>query len=264
MKGKLVLSVSVDPSDRALFLSTDKGLLRIPRGAKRAQLVRRTFRDGLVEVALRRDSPATVVGPRRLLGSGHPGGRGPVPKNLGLLISNDAGATWDPISLTGAADLHILRVKIGAAWLYAYDLVRQRIVLTRDNGRTWTSHPAPGLIADLAADPDDLDHVVAASDHGPLISTNAGADWRPFPERDADRFLWPAGDALYLFDRSGNVRLSRDGGASARLVGTVGAPVVALTAPAASDLYAVTRDDHIRRSRDGGKTWTTEMKLAGG
>jgi hypothetical protein len=264
LRGHIVLGVSLDPSDGALFLSTDRGLVRIPSGAGRGVLVKGTFRDGLVKVPLRRDSPATVVGPNRLLGSGHPGAQGPVPQNLGLLISNDGGATWDPISLTGDADLHILRVKVGADWLYAYDFVRSKIVLTKNNGRTFTGHPAPGLISDLAANPDDLDHVLAATDRGPLISTNAGANWRPFPQQDADRFLWPAGDALYLFDRSGNVRLSKDEGGSASLIGTVGAPVVALTAAGPRDLIAVTRNDRIKRSRDGGRTWATVIRLTGG
>ena len=259
-----MLGVSLDPSDRTLFLSTDKGLVRIAEDTDRATLVRGVFRDGLVKVPLRRDSPATVVGPRRLLGSGHPGGQGPVPKNLGLLISNDNGATWDPISLTGDADLHILRVAVGANWLYAYDFVRSKIVRTTNNGRTFTGHPAPGLISDLAANPDDLDHVLAATDRGPLISTNAGADWRPFPQQAADRFLWPAGDTLYLFDRSGNVRVSTDEGQTAKLVGTVGAPVVALTAAGPKDLIAVTRNDRVKRSRDGGRTWATELRLTGG
>lgn len=261
VKGELFLSISVDPADQALFVSTDRGLLRIPRGAKRAQLVSGTFRDGLVKVALRRDSTATVVGPHRLLGSGHPGATGPVPQNLGLLVSNDGGVTWDPVSLTGDADLHILRGKVGGAWLYAYDYAHQRIVFTRDNGQSWRSHPAPGLISDLAADPSTLTHVLASTDRGPLISTNAGADWRPFAQQDADRFLWPASNALYLFDRSGNVRLSSDAGNSATLVGAVGGPVAVLTAVSATDLYAVTKDARVRHSLDGGKSWTTVMKL---
>jgi len=261
VKGQVVLSIAVDPADKALFVGTDKGLLRIARGAGLAQLVRGIYREGLVQVPLRRDSTATVVGPHRLLGSGHPGARGPVPQDLGLLISNDSGSTWAPISLTGQSDLHILRAKVGGAWLYAYDYARQRVVLTRDNGQTWESHPAPGLIADLAANPSDLEHVLASTDRGPLVSTDAGKDWRPFPQRDAERFLWPADQALFLFDRAGNVRVSRDAGDSATLVGRVGAPVEALTAPSAKDLYAVTRDMRIRRSRDGGRTWKTEMRL---
>jgi photosystem II stability/assembly factor-like uncharacterized protein len=261
VKGELFLALAVDPADRALFVSTDKSLLHIARGAKRAQLVRGTYREGLVKVALRRDSTATVVGPHRLLGSGHPGATGPVPQNLGLLVSNDGGVTWDPVSLTGTADLHILRVKVGGAWLYAYDYAHQRVVFTRDNGQHWLSHPAPGLVSDLAADPGNLTNVLASTDRGPLISTNAGADWRPFAQQDADRFLWPASNALYLFDRSGNVRRSGDAGNSATLVGAVGGPVAALTAVSATDLYALTKDGRVRRSRDGGKTWVTEMKL---
>jgi hypothetical protein len=50
----------------------------------------------------------TVAGPDRFLGSGHPDfQKDPdLPPLLGLIKSEDAGQTWEPVSMLGEADFH--------------------------------------------------------------------------------------------------------------------------------------------------------------
>ncbi len=50
----------------------------------------------------------TIVGPDSFLGSGHPGPGDPGPSDVGLIRSDDGGAGWTPVSLSGRSDFHAL------------------------------------------------------------------------------------------------------------------------------------------------------------
>jgi photosystem II stability/assembly factor-like uncharacterized protein len=85
------------------------------------------------------------VQPDLFLGSGHPDARdlqNGTPSLLGLNRSTDDGRTWTPVSLSGEADFHVLRY-LGNR-VYGYDATNDRLMVSRDAGKSWTEHQPPG------------------------------------------------------------------------------------------------------------------------
>jgi photosystem II stability/assembly factor-like uncharacterized protein len=121
----------------------------------------------------------TVAGPDYFLGSGHPDIEEAVakdlPPHLGLIESRDAGRTWRTLSLLGEADFHVLR--FAGQRVYGYDASNDRLVVSGDNGRTWREVNRPAPLLDLAIDPGDETHLIAAGEGGLYESTNAGGAW---------------------------------------------------------------------------------------
>ena len=92
--------VGVNPADDSVVVATHTGLFRAGPGEQRARRVGDRRQDTM---------GFTVVGPDRFLGSGHPDARDDLPPLLGLIRSDDAGRSWQPVSLLGEADFHVLR-----------------------------------------------------------------------------------------------------------------------------------------------------------
>ena len=116
----------------------------------------------------------------------------------------------------GTSDLHTLRVRDER--MYAYDLARDRLVVTDDFGRTWGSHRPPGLILDLAIDPGQPQRLLASSTQGLVVSIDSGATWRPLSAASRTLLAWRKAGALNLIDETAVVSRSRDGGASKDVV----------------------------------------------
>ena len=146
-----VHGLGVNPADGALFIATHTGLFRAGDGESRAVRVGDNYQDTM---------GFTVVGENRFLGSGHPDLRTDLPPLLGLIESTDEGRSWEPISLLGEADFHVLR-SVGER-VYGYDSSNDRLLVSGDAGRTWEEVERPAPLVDLAADPTDSRHVVAA------------------------------------------------------------------------------------------------------
>jgi photosystem II stability/assembly factor-like uncharacterized protein len=196
----------------------------------------------------------TVVGPDRFLGSGHPDLRQDLPSLLGLIESTDAGESWEPVSLLGEADFHTLRFAHGR--VYGYDVTNDRLLVSRDEGRTWDELARPGPIFDLAVDPADPGHLVAASQSqlGPALfeSVNGGRSWRAMASL-AGLLAWPAPEQLYVVTSGGEVFLATDG-KRLELRGRTGGEPAAFLADA-GDLYVALHDGTVERSTDGGRRW---------
>jgi photosystem II stability/assembly factor-like uncharacterized protein len=197
----------------------------------------------------------TVAGADRFLGSGHPDPRdirdGRLPPLLGLIESTDAGKTWRPISLLGDADFHVLRN--AGDLVYGFDATNERLMVSRDEGRTWTERRPPAPVIDLAPDPGRSSRVLAATERGLFQSDDAGASWRA-RGRMVGLLAWPAPNRLYAVDGRGRVFTSaaaRDW----RAVGEIGGQPAALLATAPLELFAALHDGTIKRSVDGGLTW---------
>jgi hypothetical protein len=148
-----VHGLGVDPADGSLFIATHTGLYRSAEGESHATRVGKSFQDTM---------GFTVVGPNRFLGSGHLGLREDLPPLLGLLETTDAGVNWEPVSLLGEADFHVLRS--AGERVYGYDVTNDRLLGSEDNGRTWRRLSRPGPLFDLAADPSDSRHLVATAE----------------------------------------------------------------------------------------------------
>lgn len=214
-----VHGLGVDPADGILVAATHTGLFRIDDEG-RATRVGNRFQDTMGFVA---------VGAGSYLASGHPDlrdrhlqrdGRPPL---LGLVESRDAGRTWRSLSLLGEADFHDLAV--AGEDLYGYDATGQRVLVTTDRIE-WEERAAGVALADLAADPKDAEHLVAA------------------------RF-------------EGGVAESRDGGRT--WTDVTGAPPAVAVAWATGELIAVTSDGTVHAGGTGGEgvEWVRRGRLTG-
>jgi hypothetical protein len=246
-----VHGLGIDPADGTLFIATHTGLYRVRRGQRTATRVGERRQDTM---------GFTVAGPNRFLGSGHPDAEEAdekgLPPLLGLIESPDAGRTWEPISLRGEADFHVLR--FSGERVYGYDASGARLMVSADRGRTWQQREAPGQLADLAIDPNDSNHVIAAA-VGELVqglyeSKDAGETWR-LVGGPVGLLGWPERGPLYILDLSGEVFASQRVGRSLDRVGTIDGEPAAFLAHTTNELYAALHDGTIKRSTNGGKTW---------
>lgn len=252
-----VHGLGINPADGTLFIATHTGLYRVPPGRRQATRVGERRQDTM---------GFTIAGPNRFLGSGHPdvneAREKDLPSRLGLIETRDAGETWQPISLLGEADFHVLR--FAADHVYGYDASNNRLMVSVDRGRTWDERTTPGQIADVAVDPRNARRVLVSA-VGELVqgryeSTNAGATWRLIGG-PVGLLAWPERRSLYIVDLSGNVFISPDGGKSLRLAGEIGGEPAAFLAHR-RELYVALHDGTIKRSADGGATWVVRSTPA--
>lgn len=236
-----VHGLGVNSADRALYIATHTGLWRLPRGARKPERIGESRQDTM---------GFTVLGPDHFLGSGHPD-NAREPPLLGLIESKDRGKDWDPISLLGEADFHVLRAVEGR--VYGYDVTNERLMVSTDGGRSWTEQHPPAVI-DLAPDPTNPAHVVASTVQGLLVSRDSGAQWSSLGD-GVGLLAWPVRNALYLVTGEGDVLLSDDGGRRWTRAGRIGGQPAALVAATERELYAAVHQGGIVRSRDGGRTW---------
>jgi hypothetical protein len=247
-----VHGLGVDPADGTLFVATHTGLYRVPKGARKAERVGDRLQDTM---------GFTIVGPNRFLGSGHPdfneAREKGLPPLLGLIESRDAGETWEPVSLLGKADFHVLR--FAGERVYGYDASNDRLLVSADRGRTWKELAKPGPLVDLAVDPSDAGRIVAASAgglaEGLFESRDGGASWKRIGAA-VGLLAWPSRARLFVVVGGGQVFASPDGGRRLGYRGEIGGEPAALLATGSGDLYVALHDGTIKRSRDGGATWT--------
>jgi hypothetical protein len=246
-----VHGLGVNPADGALFIATHTGLFRSPQGEQTARRVRDRFQDTM---------GFTVVGPDRFLGSGHPDGRENLPPFLGLLRSTDAGQSWDPVSLLGERDFHVLEAAGARIYGFGSDFETRRadLLVSDDDGRSWRKRAVPEPLVALAIDPSDPDRALASGEQGLYLSADAGRRWRSMSDR-AGLLAWPRGSRPYLVTLDGQVSRSRDGGRSWRPVSDVGGSASAFEA-AGRELYVALHDGTIKRSADGGRTWSVRSR----
>jgi hypothetical protein len=246
-----VHGLGVNPADRALYIATHTGLFRAGPGQRTAQRVADRFQDTM---------GFTVTGPNRFLGSGHPDGREGLPPFLGLIRSTDAGRSWEPVSLLGKRDFHVLEAVGERVYGYGFDYkTREAALLVSDDvGRSWEERATPEPLLSLAIDPEDPDHVLAAGEEGVYSSTDAGAGWRP--QSDAGGLLaWANSDSVYLVALDGTVSRSDDGGVIWEEVSKAGGPPAAFES-VGSDLYVALHDGMVKRSPDGGRSWVVRSR----
>lgn len=247
-----VHGLGVNPADRALYIATHTGLYRVAPNERKAERVAQRFQDTM---------GFSVVGPNRFLGSGHPdfeeAREKKLPPLLGLIESDDAGESWESISLLGEADFHVLRF-LGRR-VYGYDASNDRLLMSVDRGRTWRELDKPGPVVDLAADPANPRRLVVASasnlGEGLYMSVDEGRTWERM-DAPAGLLAWPAPDALQLLTGGGLVFVSRNDGASFDHVGEVDGQPAAFVAESPTELYVALHDGTIKQSRDAGRTWT--------
>ena len=242
-----VHGLGVNPADGALYIATHTGMYRVEQGERTAERVGDRYQDTM---------GFTIVGPNRFLGSGHPDVNEAREKNLpsllGLIESTDSGESWQPISLLGEADLHVLR--FAGELVYGYDASNDRLLVSTDRGRSWNELERPGPLVDLAVDPRDGRRIVATTAEGLFESRDGGQAWNRVGEA-VGLLAWPTRERLYLVAGGGQVFVSRDGGRRLEHRGEIGGQPAALLAQSAHELYAALHDGTIKRSSDGGASW---------
>ena len=240
-----VHGLGVNPRDGALMVATHSGLFRVGRDEK---TVRRVG-------DLRQDTMGfTVVGPDRFLGSGHPDARTGDPSHLGLIASVDGGRSWRARSLSGEADLHAIAAHPAA--VYAVDARSGRLLASADAGRGWSERRAPGApVVSLAVDPSVESRLVASTDKGVFVSTDAAATWRRRGSVGPGLLAWPRRGELLHIDATGRLRVSADGGATWRRRGALQAEPTAITAEGTT-VHVSDPEGRIFTSETGGRTWT--------
>ncbi len=238
--------VGVNPADDAVIIATHTGLFRADPGKERAERIGDRRQDTM---------GFTVVGPDRFLGSGHPDLRDDLPPLLGLIRSQDAGRSWQPVSLLGEADFHVLRA--AGRRIYGVNAADGRLLVSGDGGGRWARRTPPAAVLDLAVHPRDADRIVVSTDRGLFASPNGGRSWRPLDARPAGLLAWT--EALVLVDGAGEVHASTDGGRSFTRVGAVGGRPAALSSHE-GQLLAALEDNTVRVSADGGATWAVRVR----
>jgi len=127
-----VHALGLEAESQSLFIATHNGLYRLPPGKAMAEPTSDRHQDTM---------GFAVAAPGYFLGSGHPDLRDDLPPLLGLIESRDAGETWQPVSLLGEVDFHVLRVE--GRHIVGYDATRGRILASGDEGRTWNDRKPP-------------------------------------------------------------------------------------------------------------------------
>lgn len=258
----IVGSIAVNPADRALWLATNTGLFRVPRGASAPRRVTGMLTTPKGSGKISEQLVVHFTGPDELLGSGHPPpGNTDLPPLLGLIRSADAGKTWTPVSQLNAADFHA--IERSGDLLVGSQFGLSQILVSRDDGRTWSSRAAPGALVDLELDPGDEQRWIASTADSMFRTKDGGRTWRAIDPTPNSRFAWPAPDALYRLDPGGPLKVSDDGGDSWQDRGSTGGEPQALAAEDPQRLWALLLDGTVKRSEDGGRTWSVLVAAPG-
>ncbi|SCL56164.1 F510_1955 family glycosylhydrolase [Micromonospora chersina] len=237
-----VHGLAVNPADGQLYVATHHGVVRM--SDKQASLVGEARQDTM---------GFAVVGPDHFLASGHPAPGQPGPAHLGLIESRDAGESWQPLSLAGRADFHVLRTS--GAITYGVDSTSGTLMASSDR-TTWDSRSRIDAY-DLAIDPKRADTVLATTERGVQRSTDGGRTWQPSGGPPAILLHWQDAERLYALGVDGRILLSSDGGGTwSPTGGTAPEAPVAFTVHG-DRLFVATRSGDVRSSSDSGTNWQT-------
>ena len=245
-----VHGLGVDPADGMLYAATHFGLFRVPEEGDATRVADR-YQDTM---------GFTVAGPREFLGSGHPDfQKDPdLPTRLGLIRSEDAGETWNIVSLGGEADFHVLRAAHDS--IYAWDAGTGRVMVSTDGGRTWDTRSTLGL-RDMVVHPDDPAVLLATTGQGLLRSEDGGRTWAAVPGTPTIAVLgWAAVTSMYGITPDGVVHRSTDGGSRWTEQGSVQGEPEALYVDdrdGRETIYVGISPATILVSTDGGTSFTT-------
>lgn len=196
--------------------------------------------------------------PETLYGSGHP----PTGGNLGFIVSNDGGATWQQRSpgLNGPVDFHQLTVSpVDPDVIYgAYGQLQR----SGDGGHTWTVvGPLPASLISLAASARDVDTIYAGTRNGLKISRDGGQEWQAMLEGFAVSLVAVDGDGdlLAFVPGHGLVRVEEGTADFSTVAEAWGDQVLLHMAFDPDDparIFAASHQSMVFASEDGGRSWS--------
>ena len=258
-----VHGLGVDTTSGTLFAAAHQGLFEV--GTFRENGFQVADAVGLGAIAGRaQDTMGFEMYEQRMFASGHPDPREDLDiatPNLGLIVSEDTGETWDPVSLHGEVDFHDLVVAgegEGELRMYGYDAGSGTIRVSSDSGETWTDG-AQLPIRDLTVDAADPATVYATTEQGLAVSTDSATTFSLLPDAPP-LFLVEATDSGLLGVATDGTlwAAARDG--SWKETGTAEGDVQAMTYSTEPQPVLVLLDGRgIVASRDNGQTWETVL-----
>ena len=247
-------SLSVNPSDGALWMGTNTGLFRVEEGAKEPEKMTGELSTpdgtGKVSEAL----VAEFTGPDAMIASGHPAPGAQLPAALGLIRSEDAGKTWTSVSELGTADFHALELSEDSIVASLYQ--QAQVLASDDDGKSWQTRTAPMPLVALEVDPGDGRRWIASTERGIFLSADAGETWRQQDPTPNSRFVWGESGDLFRIDPGGQVKVSTDGGQNWQDRGSSGGEPQAIALADDGKLYVALLDGTVKRSDDDGETFT--------
>jgi hypothetical protein len=253
----IVGSVDVNPGDGSLWLSTNTGLFRVPKGSGTPERVTGRLETDVGEGSISEQLVIRFRGPDDLIASGHPPAGEALPAALGMIASKDAGKTWTGLGEVGRNDFHA--IQIAGDLIVAGVYGEPSVTVSRDGGRTFETSTPPETLVDLEVDPDDPKRWVASTFEELVVTEDEGRSWRPVEPIPNVRFAWPAGDTLLRVDPGGPVKVSSDGGRTWQDRGSTGGEPQAMFAETREHVYVALFDGTVKESTDGGRTWTDRV-----
>lgn len=232
-----------NPADGSTVIATHTGIWRLPEGSKQPTRIADRFQDTM---------GFAVAGPDHFVGSGHPDMSEDLPPFLGFMDSQDAGETWDTVSLLGEADFHVLEISGNRVYGFGSDFKERRsqFLTSDDGGRTWTEFGVPEEIVSLAIDPFDPETLVASGETRLFMSADSGRNWRPV-SGPPGLLVWR--NKLHQINRQGIVSVASKPGEPFVRVGRVGGEPGAFDV-GDNELLVALHDGTIKESADG-RSW---------
>lgn len=240
-----VHGIGVNPADGDVYAATHFGLWRVPEDGE-AHRVGDTAHDFM---------GFTVIGGDHFVASGHPLMTEEMPPLLGLIETTDAGKTWRSVSLLGDVDFHALRAAHDAVWGWSSS---DGALLVSEDQEEWDRRSTITSMLDFAVDPDDADHVVAATsesleDAGLQRSNDGGRTWEPAEGPPLARLAWAEPDRLFGAGLDGALWRSTDAGETWDKAGDV--PGRAEAFADADGRLLIAAGGSLFDSTDDGATW---------
>lgn len=201
--------------------------------------------------------------------SGHPSPGSNLPNPVGLLRSDDHGATIQTVAFSGETDFHIMGASYFGETVYVLNAAPNSTLSTGlyyslDGGTSWEQSAARGLVAaplQLAVHPREPGIVAAATlgglylsdDFGQSFTRIGGEDLVTFAvfDPDGERLLFGL-DSVFVYTLASGEVASLP---TAPAVDAEQAILFAAVSPTADEIAVTTSDLDVLLSRDGGRSW---------